>query len=77
MAQQKMKINLHRTVTTLVCLALLVLLMQGVSWFSQNHQKVQSTQVEELAQTLSRQVTLVSNHLWMTATNTWCVSMPF
>ncbi|KFD20574.1 MULTISPECIES: YtjB family periplasmic protein [Tatumella] len=57
MAQQKMKINLHRTVTTLVCLALLVLLMQGVSWFSQNHQKVQSTQVEELAQTLSRQVT--------------------
>ncbi|MBS0908885.1 YtjB family periplasmic protein [Tatumella sp. JGM118] len=56
MAQQKIKIKLHRTVITLVCLALLVLLMQGASWFSQNHQKVQSTQAEELAQTLARQV---------------------
>ncbi len=51
-----MKINLQRTVITLVCLALLVLLMQGASWFSQNHQKVQATQASELAGTLSRQV---------------------
>lgn len=56
MPQQKIKIKLHRTVITLVCLALLVLLMQGASWFSQNHQKVQSTQVQELAKTLTRQV---------------------
>ncbi len=56
MAQQKIKFNLHRTVITLACLALLVLLMQGASWFSLNSQKVQSTQVRQLAETLSRQV---------------------
>ncbi len=56
MAQQKIKFTLHRTVITLACLALLVLLMQGASWFSLNSQKVQSTQVRQLAETLSRQV---------------------
>lgn len=56
MPQQKIKIKFHRTVITLVCLALLVILMQGASWFSQNHQKAQATQGQELAQTLARQV---------------------
>ncbi|WP_084689016.1 YtjB family periplasmic protein [Tatumella saanichensis] len=56
MPQQKIKIKVHRTVITLVCLALLVILMQGASWFSQNHQTAQATQGQELAQTLARQV---------------------
>ena len=56
MAKQKIKFTLHRTLITLACLALLVLLMQGASWFSLNRQKVQSTQVEELANTLAQQV---------------------
>jgi membrane protein len=40
------------------CLALLVVLMQGASWFSQNHQRQRNPQFEELARTLARQVTL-------------------
>ena len=39
-------------------LALLVALMQGASWFSQNSQKQRNPQLEELARTLARQVTL-------------------
>ncbi len=39
-------------------LALLVALMQGASWFSQNHQRQRNPQLEELARTLARQVTL-------------------
>ena len=42
----------------LICLALLVALMQGASWFSQNHQRQRNPQFEELARTLARQVTL-------------------
>ena len=42
----------------LSCLALLVALMQGASWFSQNHQRQRNPQFEELARTLARQVTL-------------------
>ena len=42
----------------LFCLALLVALMQGASWFSQNHQRQRNPQLEELARTLARQVTL-------------------
>ena len=42
----------------LFCLALLVVLMQGASWFSQNHQRQRNPQFEELARTLARQVTL-------------------
>ncbi|KWQ96678.1 hypothetical protein Y095_19025 [Salmonella enterica subsp. enterica serovar Tennessee] len=40
------------------CLTLLVALMQGASWFSQNHQRQRNPQLEELARTLARQVTL-------------------
>ncbi|WP_313774094.1 YtjB family periplasmic protein [Enterobacter huaxiensis] len=53
-----MKFRLHRAVIVLSCLALLVALMQGASWFSQNHQRQRNPQFEELARTLARQVTL-------------------
>nr|WP_141028547.1 YtjB family periplasmic protein [Salmonella enterica] len=50
--------RLHRAVIVLFCLTLLVALMQGASWFSQNHQRQRNPQLEELARTLARQVTL-------------------
>ena len=58
MARAKLKYRLHRAVIVLICLALLVALMQGASWFSQNHQRQRNPQFEELARTLARQVTL-------------------
>ena len=58
MASAKLKLRLHRAVIVLICLALLVALMQGASWFSQNHQRQRNPQFEELARTLARQVTL-------------------
>ena len=57
MARTKLKFRLHRAVIVLFCLALLVALMQGASWFSQNHQRQRNPQLEELARTLARQVT--------------------
>lgn len=56
MAKAKLKFRLHRTAIVLICLALLVLLMQGASWFSLGHQMARAGQVEELARTLTRQV---------------------
>ncbi|MCT4701876.1 YtjB family periplasmic protein [Enterobacteriaceae bacterium H20N1] len=56
MARTKMKFRLHRAVIVLICLALLVALMQGASWFSQGHQQARNVQLEELARTLARQV---------------------
>ena len=56
MAKAKFKFRLHRTVIVLICLTLLVVLMQGASWFSLGHQMARSEQVEELARTLTRQV---------------------
>ena len=58
MARAKLKFRLHRAVIVLFCLALLVVLMQGASWFSQNHQRQRNPQFEELARTRARQVTL-------------------
>ncbi len=58
MARAKLKFPLHRAVIVLFCLTLLVALMQGASWFSQNHQRQRNPQLEELARTLARQVTL-------------------
>ncbi|MDX7138875.1 YtjB family periplasmic protein [Enterobacter hormaechei] len=58
MARAKLKFRLHRAVIVLICLALLVALMQGASWFSQNHQRQRNPQFEELARTLARQVSL-------------------
>ncbi|MCU6668023.1 YtjB family periplasmic protein [Enterobacteriaceae bacterium H4N4] len=58
MARAKLKFRLHRAVIVLSCLALLVALMQGASWFSQNHQRQRNPQLEELARTLAHQVTL-------------------
>lgn len=56
MAKAKLKFRLHRTAIILICLALLVMLMQGASYFSLSHQMARSEQVEELAQTLTKQV---------------------
>ncbi|MDU3077926.1 MAG: YtjB family periplasmic protein [Mixta calida] len=56
MAKSRLKFRLHRTVIVLISLTLLVVLMQGASWFSQGHQMARSEQVEDLARTLTRQV---------------------
>jgi len=58
MSRAKLKFRLHRAVIVLICLALLVALMQGASWFSQKHQRQRNPQFEELARTLARQVTI-------------------
>lgn len=58
MVRAKLKFRLHRAVIVLICLALLVALIQGASWFSQNSQKQRNPQLEELARTLAQQVTL-------------------
>ena len=63
MAKTKLKFRLHRTVIVLICLTLLVVLMQGASWFSLGHQMARSEQVEELARTLTRQVAFSLNPL--------------
>lgn len=56
MTRAKLKFRLHRAVIVLICLALLVALMQGASWFSQSHQHTRNLQMEEIARTLARQV---------------------
>jgi membrane protein len=58
MVRAKLKFRLHRAVIVLICLALLVALMQGATWFSQQHQQQRNPQLEELARTLARQVAL-------------------
>jgi membrane protein len=58
MVRAKIKFRLHRAAIVLFCLALLVALMQGASWFSQSHQRLRDPQIEELARTLAHQVTL-------------------
>ncbi|BAE73672.1 conserved hypothetical protein [Sodalis glossinidius str. 'morsitans'] len=57
MARARLSFRLHRTVIVLICVALLVALMQGATYFSLSHQMARSAQVEELADTLIRQVT--------------------
>lgn len=59
----KFKFHLHRIVIVLFCLALLVGLMQGVSYFSLNNQSVQAKQSQELARTLAKQVTFALSPL--------------
>ncbi|MCL6407403.1 YtjB family periplasmic protein [Dickeya dadantii] len=56
MVRARIKFRLHRTAIVLICLALLVVLLQGASYFSLSHQMARSEQVEELARTLVRQV---------------------
>ncbi|MCZ4059359.1 YtjB family periplasmic protein [Pantoea sp. LMR881] len=56
MAKTALKFRLHRTVIVLISMALLVVLMQGASWFSLGHQMARSEQVDELAHTLTNQV---------------------
>ncbi|MBT0726117.1 hypothetical protein HGT73_01770 [Rosenbergiella australiborealis] len=55
MQSPKINIQLHRTLIILACLTLIVVLMQGASWFSANHQSAQSSQVAELSQGLANQ----------------------
>ena len=56
MAKATVKSRLHRTVIVLICLTLVVILMQGASYFSPGHQLSRSQQVEQLTQTLAQQV---------------------
>ncbi len=56
MVHSRLKFRLHRTAIVLICLALLVALMQGASYFSLSHQMARSEQVEDIARTLARQV---------------------
>lgn len=56
MSRLKFKFRLHKAVIVLFCLALLVALMQGASWFSRGSQQARTVQLEELARTLARQV---------------------
>lgn len=71
MARAKLKFRLHRTAIILICLALLVLLMQGASYFSLSHQMARSEQVEELAQTLTKQVAYsLARRCWTTTATT-------
>ncbi|OTA18308.1 gluconolaconase [Xenorhabdus vietnamensis] len=56
MIKAKLKLRLHKTAIILICIALLVLLMQGVSYFSRSQQLVQMDQFEDLAKTLAKQV---------------------
>ncbi|CDV63840.1 putative membrane protein [Salmonella enterica subsp. enterica serovar Paratyphi A] len=58
MARAKLKFRLHRAVIVLFCLTLPVAFRRGAFWFSQNHQRQRNPQLEELARTLARQVTL-------------------
>ncbi len=56
MEKVQLKFRLHKTFITLICMILIVVLMQGASYFSLSHQLARSEQIEELAQTLARQV---------------------
>lgn len=56
MLRARLSFRLHRTAIVLICVTLLVALMQGASWFSLSHQMARSAQVDELADTLIRQV---------------------
>jgi membrane protein len=56
MARARLSFRLHRTAIVLICVTLLVLLMQGASWFSLSHQMARSAQVDDLADTLIRQL---------------------
>ncbi|CDH05115.1 membrane protein, transcribed divergently from serB [Xenorhabdus bovienii str. oregonense] len=56
MIKAKLKFRLHKTAIILICIALLVLLLQGVSYFSRSQQQTQVNQFEDLAKTLAKQV---------------------
>lgn len=56
MSRIKFKFRIHKAVIVLFCLALLVAMMQGASWFSRGSQQARTVQLEELARTLARQV---------------------
>ncbi|WP_238149465.1 AhpA/YtjB family protein [Arsenophonus endosymbiont of Aleurodicus floccissimus] len=64
MIKTKLKFRLHKTVIILICLFLLIILIQKVSYFSQLHQKIRVEQFEELAHTHAEQVAFsLSNYI--------------
>lgn len=56
MLRAKLNFRLHRAVIVLICFLLLVVLMQGAAWLSQNDQQQCHLQPEDLARTLAQQV---------------------
>lgn len=56
MFRTKLTFKLHKTAIILICLALMVCLLQGVSYFSRVHQQSTVQQFDELAKTLAEQV---------------------
>ena len=58
MLRAKLKFRLHRAAIVLICLALLVALMQGASWFSQNSQRQRNPQMQEMGRMLAQQIAL-------------------
>lgn len=56
MAKTKLTFRLHKTAIILICLALMVCLLQGVSYFSRVHQQSSMDQFNELAYSLAQQV---------------------
>ncbi|HGJ5873175.1 MAG TPA: AhpA/YtjB family protein [Arsenophonus apicola] len=64
MIKTKLKFRLHKTVIILICLFLLVILIQGVTYFSRSHQQIRIEQFKELAITLAEQVAFsLSNYI--------------
>lgn len=55
-AKTKLTFRLHKTAIILICLALMVCLLQGVSYFSRVHQQSSMDQFNELAYSLAQQV---------------------
>ena len=64
MTKTKLKFRLHKTIIILICISLLVILIEGVSYFSRSQQQIRVEQFKELAQTLAEQVTFsLSNYI--------------
>lgn len=64
MIKTKLKFRLHKTVIILICFSLLVILIQGVTYFSRSHQQIRIEQFKELVVTLAEQVAFsLSNYI--------------
>ncbi|HGJ5876040.1 MAG TPA: AhpA/YtjB family protein [Arsenophonus sp.] len=62
MTKTKLKFRLHKTVIILICISLLVILVQGISYFSRSQQQIRVERFKELAQTLVEQVAFSSSN---------------
>ncbi|MFV9998155.1 MAG: AhpA/YtjB family protein [Arsenophonus endosymbiont of Dermacentor nuttalli] len=64
MTKTKLKFRLHKTIIILICISLLVILIEGVSYFGRSQQQIRVEQFKELAQTLAEQVAFsLSNYI--------------